>query len=259
MSVNSPGERITDVILSNRLTKKEFAELLGYNPSYITQICLNVKSPSDTFVAKVEERFGIPADWILRGVSEDAENVPKVMTGSPLKQAIVAKIERMDSESELRAVMSFIKCYEDMSKPRDAAFSENRTALSVYRKLYRIPIKGVVAGGMPITAYEESGETVETTIFADSALYLKGKSMEPDYPDGSLLLIKENAYITNGDVVVALIMKEAEVAEATCKVYGRRRGIITLSPINSAFEKQVYSGKDGEIKIFGKVIGVELQ
>lgn len=258
MSDVSPGERLTDVILSNRMTKKEFAAALGYNPSYITQICLNIKQPSREFASKVEACFGVPVEWLLHG-KENTEAPKSQEHRSPLKEALLAKIEAISSENELRAVLSYIKCYEEMSTNR-LLNMRGPVRLNSAPRMFSVPIKGEVAGGLPITAHEERDEMVETPVFADSALYLKGKSMEPDYPDGALLLIKENAYVTNGDVVIALIMKEAEVAEATCKVFHKRRGKITLSPINPDFEEQTYSEKDGgEIKIFGKVIGVAEQ
>lgn len=253
MAITSSGERLTDIILSNRMSKKDFAKALGYNPSYITQICLNIKQPSQEFAAKVEKFFGVSAQWLIHG-EQDAEPAYT----SPLKEAVLAKVSRITSDEALQALLAFINCYEEL--PKIHALKNKAAAkiqMSQAPKLYRVPIKGTVSGGAPIVAYQSDDEIVQTPIFADSALYLKGKSMEPAYPDGALLLVKENAYISNGDVVIALIMKEAEIAEATCKVFKKRRGNITLTPLNSEFPVQEYFESDGwEIKVYGKVIGI---
>lgn len=258
MAAGTPGERLTDVIYANKMTKKAFARALGYNPSYITQLCNNQKPPAHSFATRLELRFGVPAEWLIHGTQTDAGFFvqPQTPTVSRLRETAMSKIRRMDSEYELRAVLAFMNSYEELSAPEMSRKLRSFPEVPAVR-LYSVPLKGEVAGGAPIIAYEARGETVETPISADSALILRGKSMEPDYPDGSLLLIKENAFVTNGDVVIALIMKEAEVAEATCKVYKKRGRKITLSPLNTDFNEQVYTATGGyEIRIFGKVIGL---
>lgn len=261
MPATSPGDRLTDIIFANKMTKKAFAKALGYNPSYITQLCQDIKPPTREFASKVEKRFGVPQDWLISGVDSTVWTAGHTKNAFPraqgLTDTIIRKLSQVESEHELRAILAFINSYEEIMSMAPNSSSLRSVNARPLTSAYKVPVKGEVAGGSPIIAYEKHEEIIESPVSADSALYLKGKSMEPDYPSGCLLLIKENAYVVNGDVVVALIMKESEIAEATCKVFAKRGAKVTLSPLNPDFSKQVYEEKDGyEIKIFGKVIGI---
>lgn len=118
---------------------------------------------------------------------------------------------------------------------------------------YQAELIGRVAGGYPILACEEKGNFIPTPVKADFALQIIGDSMEPDYPNMCYLLIKKDYDVADGDIVVASILRAAEIAEATCKKIYLRNGSVELHPTNKLYPVQVY--KHEEVKIDGKVIG----
>lgn len=126
-----------------------------------------------------------------------------------------------------------------------------------YAAGYSIEVIGRVAGGYPILAVEEHSRTIHSAVKADYALELVGDSMEPDYPNMSFLLIKRGSDIADGDVVVASILRSAEIAESTCKRFYHIDGKVELRPINPIYPVQQY--KWDEIKIEGKVVGKVLK
>ena len=77
--------------------------------------------------------------------------------------------------------------------------------------------------------------------------------MEPDYPDGSILLIKRQPNLELGEAGIIFILKDAIVTEATFKRFYQDGSNVTLRPINSEYLPQEYNALD--IMIYGKVVG----
>ena len=112
-----------------------------------------------------------------------------------------------------------------------------------------IPVIGKVAAGVPIEAQENIIGTVATdkNVFA---LRIKGDSMSPRIMDGDIVLVHQQDYAEDGDVVIALVE-----GEATCKVLKRSHGAVSLVPFNAAYLPFVYTGSDAEgMRILGKVV-----
>ena len=115
--------------------------------------------------------------------------------------------------------------------------------------MHEVPVIGKVAAGVPISAQEDIVGTVATdkNVFA---LRVKGDSMSPRIMDGDVVLVRQQDYAEDGDVVIALIE-----GEATCKVLKRSHGAVSLVPFNAAFLPLVYTGSDAEeVRILGKVV-----
>ncbi len=118
-------------------------------------------------------------------------------------------------------------------EPTDKAVSWGKSVL--------LPLKGLIAAGVPIEAVEER-ETfaVPVELAPDSAnsyvLRVKGDSMiEDGIFDGDYVVIERNPSPKNGEVVVALLDNEY----ATLKRFYRERDRIRLQPANSTM-KPIY-------------------
>lgn len=115
--------------------------------------------------------------------------------------------------------------------------------------MHEIPVIGKVAAGVPISAQEDIIGTVATdkNVFA---LRIKGDSMSPRIMDGDIVLVRQQDYAEDGDLVIALVEDEA-----TCKVLKRSHGAVSLVPFNAAYPPFVYTGSDAEgMRILGKVV-----
>lgn len=116
-------------------------------------------------------------------------------------------------------------------------------------KTNRVNVIGDVAAGVPITAQEDIVGTVLTDrdVFA---LRIKGDSMSPRIMDGDIVLVDQDACPEDGDVVIALVGDEA-----TCKIFKKAHGNVTLVPFNAAYPPFVYSGNEIEnLRILGVVV-----
>ncbi len=118
---------------------------------------------------------------------------------------------------------------------------EPTTKAITWGKSVILPLKGLIAAGMPIEAVEDR-ETfaVPVDLIRDSAnsyvLRVKGNSMiEDGIFDGDFVIVERDPSPKNGDVVVALLDNEY----ATLKRFYRERDRIRLQPANSTM-KPIY-------------------
>ena len=123
------------------------------------------------------------------------------------------------------------------------------------------PLLGAIACGTPILAVENVDTEIDVpTEFAscDFALRCKGDSMDGGkYPirDGSIVYIKEQPVVDDGQIAAVLIGEEA-----TLKIvyWNEQAHTLTLLPQNPSYSPIVVSGPDLElegVRILGRAIG----
>ena len=103
--------------------------------------------------------------------------------------------------------------------------------------MLRVPVLGAVSCGLPKFAEENIEEYVQlpVALFGSGEYYLlraKGESMiEAGIDDGDLVLIRQQSYAQEGQIIVALIEDEA-----TLKRFYPENGMIRLHPENARME-----------------------
>lgn len=121
-----------------------------------------------------------------------------------------------------------------------------------------IPIIGEIACGDPITAEENiDGYTEETfekpipsgTLFA---LRCKGHSMEPTIHDGSLVTIREQPTVEDGEIAAVLVDGDTE---ATLKRIKHQGDLVMLMPDNKNYDPIILDKKNPG-RIIGKAVHV---
>ena len=116
-----------------------------------------------------------------------------------------------------------------------------------------LPLIGKVAAGVPITAEEnvELYMPVAQELLGNGTHFLlsvQGDSMiETGIFDGDYLIVKEQQYANNGEIVVAMID-----GEATVKRFYRRSDSVELRPENSSMQSIIVT----EVSILGKAVGL---
>jgi len=112
-----------------------------------------------------------------------------------------------------------------------------------------IPVLGKVTAGQPILAVEDIEDYIPYDAEGEGifALRVSGLSMKnAGILDGDIIVANKDAYIKNGDIVVALIEDEA-----TVKRLKNDNGKIILIPENEDFEPIIAENP----QMLGKVIG----
>lgn len=124
-------------------------------------------------------------------------------------------------------------------------------------RLTKIPLLGTIACGDPILADENiSGYLSEPTDLLPSGklfyLRAKGQSMEPTIKDGSLVLIRQQPDVEDGEIAAILFMDDDE---ATLKRIKRAGEAIVLIPDNREYEP-IIASDNNPVRILGKAVRV---
>ncbi|QUH20767.1 transcriptional repressor LexA [Alkaliphilus sp. B6464] len=143
----------------------------------------------------------------------------------------------------------------DPTKPRAIEILNNDpfSDLSYNKEIVNVPIVGKVTAGQPILAVENIEDTFPLPMdFIDHGntfiLNVKGESMiEAGILDNDYVIVRQQSFASNGDIVVALIDEEA-----TIKRFYRESNHIRLQPENSLMEPILLN----DVVILGKVTGV---
>ena len=114
-----------------------------------------------------------------------------------------------------------------------------------------VPIVGTVAAGQPILAFENIEEVfpLPRDIVKDDQCFMlqvKGDSMiEAGIFDGDYVVVRQQPYADDGDIVIAMLGDEA-----TVKHLRHRRNRIYLEPANASMQPIIAT----DVQIIGKVI-----
>lgn len=124
-------------------------------------------------------------------------------------------------------------------------------------RLTKIPLLGTIACGDPILADENiSGYLSEPTDLLPSGklfyLRAKGQSMEPTIKDGSLVLIRQQPDVEDGEIAAILFMDDNE---ATLKRIKRAGPTVILMPDNREYEP-IIASNNNPVRILGKAVRV---
>lgn len=125
----------------------------------------------------------------------------------------------------------------------------------------KIPILSFVQAGHPTdtgdNAYDEYLDVSEDTSDGSYALKIRGKSMEPEFHEGEIVVVDPTISANAGDYVVARVANACD-NEATIKQYAvtgyDSNGVETfeLRPLNPLFP--ILSSKELEIDLLGVVV-----
>lgn len=116
---------------------------------------------------------------------------------------------------------------------------------------YQVGIVGDVAAGEPIMVYNHMDDLVDVpgSLTVDYVLNVKGQSMVPTIADGSLVFVKQQDDLDQGDIGIFMI----DDTKVTCKRYHRSNGNVVLRSENKDYPDMVF-GPKSNIRILGKVV-----
>ena len=119
-----------------------------------------------------------------------------------------------------------------------------------------VPMMGRIAAGSPLEAINDFSQNLDVPSYLIGsgdhyALEVKGESMiDAGIRNGDTILVREQKYANNGEIVVALISGQ----EATLKKFIKNGNEIHLKAENIDFDDQVYPAS--EVQIQGKLVGL---
>lgn len=144
--------------------------------------------------------------------------------------------------------------YNQLEKPRQSkVYKYAEHQLEEQNKKVAFNVYGQVAAG-PALEYDDSEvethyvESVPAT--ADMALTISGKSMEPSFPNGSIVFYKRQPQVEHGEIAIVEIDGNAVTCKKVCYDYDNKK--IILQSLNDKYEDMIFD--DDQIRILGKVV-----
>ena len=112
----SQCERIREIIKSNQLTQRKFAETIKVTESYVSMILkddtINI---SLQLLELIEKIYGYRANWIVNGEDPKFSQVSKDANVPETNRKLVSMIEHL-TEEQSKAVMAFVNSLEEIEK-----------------------------------------------------------------------------------------------------------------------------------------------
>ena len=135
---------------------------------------------------------------------------------------------------------------------------ENIQKIELDDEPIQIRVLGKVAAGVPIEAVEDViGEETISKKMAETGDYfglrISGDSMEPTIHHGSIVIVRQQDDVENGDIAIVIVNGE----DATCKKIEKFENGIMLVPMNKAYKEKFYANEEIEklpVRIIGKVV-----
>lgn len=194
---------------------------------------------------------------IEKGITQD--ELAKVVG---LQRSAIAKYELGIVDNMKQTTIKIMADYFNV-KPSYLMGFEEEQPVNILKDLLYIPLVGKIRAGEPILAEEniEDNLVISRSMYnlhsSEGLFFLKvvGDSMNNVVPEGGYVLIRQQDYAENGDIVVAIVNGDNE---ATLKRFKQiDNNFVMLEPDSTFNEYQpiIINLKDTDFKIIGKVIG----
>lgn len=226
-------KKIKDLCNKAGITITGLESTLGFARGSLSKI--DNHKPSAEKLQKIADYFGIRVDW-LQGTSEYKTDDELFLSYSENNLAITDVIPLIQYGAD----------WEDKIK-----------------KGSLIPIRGFSRAGIPNLAIEDINyddpsewEEIDPKLAKTGtflALRIKGDSMQPEFNENDIVIVRNQSDANNGDIVIAKVNGD----EACCKKLFKRNDGIILHSLNPEYAPMFFSQSDIQDKpvaIIGKVI-----
>lgn len=192
--------------------------------------------PSAEDLLAISEALSLPLEYLLTGKNSELKI-------SDLEMKVIRRFRQLPDDEKLR----FYGRIEEIADRYNEQYKAQRRIKMTSMKVYR---EAAGAGSStPFTSDDEfdilqfPAESVPYG--ADCGIRINGDSMEPEYPDDSIIWVKETDDVAYGDLVVAILN-----GSPYFKVY-QTDGLHSLNPAYGV----ISVGENDSFRIFGRVIG----
>lgn len=221
------------------LSQAKIAEMLGVSPAAYSTYEMGTRDISSDKVVKLAKFYNVTTDY-LYGVDDSSSLDIDVN-----ELSIIKKYRTLDGYGK-RMVDSALEIeYERCTATPAQEDQAAEYKISIRHSTYKVSAgTGFELGEGDSWDKVEVPDTAETRK-ADFAITIKGRSMEPVYYDGDIVLVKEQAAVDVGEVGIFIINGSGYI-----KRYGGDR----LISVNAEYEDIFFADND-DIRCVGKVIG----
>ena len=235
------GEKIKDYRKQKGWTQLELGKKIGLGKNAISNYEKGFRTPKKDTMFALAEAFNISIDDLFPPTS--TKEAPETsQKPSDLRLArLTDNYTKLDDKHRDRLVTASDELVEEMNN--DNAVEEELFEYHVYEKL---------SAGIGTAYFEDRNYDVvyfDEEIDHDLAYWVYGDSMEPDYLNGSVVLIKGTGFDYDG----AIYAVDWDGQSYIKKVYKEKDGLRLVS-LNKKYADK-FAPYDEEPRIIGKIVG----
>jgi transcriptional regulator with XRE-family HTH domain len=233
------GEYIKKYREEHELSGRAFASQVGISPQYVVNLERGVNNdgkpctPTVRMLAKIAKGTGRSEAELLTMLHEDVAINPP---------GLVEKYEALDARGKARV--------DDVL---DEEYARCTAGELVYIRHYLVPAAAGYASPIEGEDYEDIPLPDGAPAGADFCITVRGDSMEPYIPDGSLAYVKRGDSLQEFDVGIFYVDGDALVKQ-WCVDYGGTLHLLSANPKREDANRQIPKGSTSTVVCFGKVL-----
>lgn len=233
------GEYIKKYREEHELSGRAFASQVGISPQYVVNLERGVNNdgkpctPTVRMLAKIAKGTGRSEAELLTMLHEDVAINPP---------GLVEKYEALDVRGRARV--------DDVL---DEEYARCTAGELVYIRHYLVPAAAGYASPIEGEDYEDIPLPDGAPTGADFCITVRGDSMEPYIPDGSLAYVKRGASLQEFDVGIFYVDGDALIKQ-WCVDYGGTLHLLSANPKREDANRQIPKGSTSTVVCFGKVL-----
>lgn len=233
------GEYIKKYREEHELSGRAFASQVGISPQYVVNLERGVNNdgkpctPTVRMLAKIAKGTGRSEAELLTMLHEDVAINPP---------GLVEKYEALDVRGKARV--------DDVL---DEEYARCTAGELVYIRHYLVPAAAGYASPIEGEDYEDIPLPDGAPAGADFCITVRGDSMEPFIPDGSLAYVKRGASLQEFDVGIFYVDGDALIKQ-WCVDYGGTLHLLSANPKREDANRQIPKGSTSTVVCFGKVL-----
>ncbi|MEJ8771768.1 MULTISPECIES: XRE family transcriptional regulator [Streptococcus] len=207
-----------------KMTQKDIADQLGITYQAYSAWERGVKQPSREKVKLLEQILKVP-----KGYFTELE---------------IVRIYNTLSDEKKNQALSYVRSLAQKEKCKNV--------VSISEKLYEYHVYEKISAGIGSSIYNDQNyDTVyfDEELAHDFASWISGDSMEPNYQNGSVALIRETGFDYDGAVYAVVCNSQTYIK----RVYRGDEGLRLVS-INPKY-KDIFISYDENPRIIGKIVG----
>ena len=233
------GQKIKDYRLLNGMTQKDLATKINMGDTTIVNYEKGIRTPKKNTLFKIAEVFNVSIDDFFPPISTKEAPETAQNDRDELLEELTTNYTKLDKQRKNKLVYTSRELVEEMT----ASVEEELFEYHVYEKL---------SAGIGTAYFEDRNyDTVyfDEEIDHDLASWVYGDSMEPDYLNGSVALIKGTGFDYDG----AIYAVDWDGQSYIKKVYKEKDGLRLVS-LNKKYADK-FAPYDEEPRIIGKIVG----
>ena len=234
------GQKIKDYRLLNGMTQKDLATKINMGDTTIVNYEKGIRTPKKNTLFKIAEVFNVSIDDFFPPISTKEAPETAQNDRDKLLEELTTNYTKLDDKRKHKLV--------DTSR----ALVEERANDTVEEELFEYHVYEKLSAGIGTAYFEDRNYDVvyfDEEIDHDLASWVYGDSMEPDYLNGSVVLIKGTGFDYDG----AIYSVDWDGQSYIKKVYKEKDGLRLVS-LNKKYADK-FAPYDEEPRIIGKIVG----